>query len=213
MSQNKLLQLDSAGLKFDTATGQFEGYASVFDGVDAYGDTIQKGAYQETLENRNRPVMMYFNHNPDNVIGKWVEMREDEKGLFVKGELTNGHSMASDVRASLKHGAITGLSIGFNIPKGGSEYDEEKSIRILKKINLHEISIVTVPADNDARIDVESVKSSLEDAETKRDLETCLRESGFSKAAAQSFLARCAKVLRESEPATMKAEDISKLLK
>lgn len=209
--QNKLLTLDTAGVKFDSEHGTFEGYASVFGGVDSYRDTIEKGAYKETIENRDRPVMMYFNHNSDQVIGKWVEMREDDKGLYVKGELTSGHSLASDVRASLKHGAITGLSIGYRIPKGGSEYDEDKDVRILKKIELHEVSVVTVPADNDARIDVTTVKSA--DFSTVRDLEDCLRESGFSKSAAQAFLSRAREVLRDSGPKTLDKEQIKKLFK
>lgn len=209
--QNKLLTLDSAGVKFDSEHGTFEGYASVFGGVDSYRDTILKGAYAETIQNRDRPVMMYFNHDPSQVIGKWVEMREDDTGLYVKGELTAGHSLASDVRASLKHGAITGLSIGFRIPKGGSEYDEEKEVRILKKIELHEVSVVTVPADNDARIDVSTVKSF--DFGTVRELEDCLRESGFSKSAAQTFLARAREVWRDSEPETLKKEQIKQLFK
>lgn len=210
--ENKLIQTEVTGVKFDQETGQFSGYASVFGGVDSYGDTIEKGAYSDTLENRNRPVMMFFNHNPSQVIGKWVEMREDEKGLLVKGELTNGHSLASDVRASLKHGAITGLSIGFRIPKGGAEYDDETEIRTLKKIDLHEISVVTIPADNDARIDVASVKSALDEVATIRDLELCLRDAGFSKAAAQTFLAKAKGVLSDSEPEKFTMEQIEKLL-
>ena len=114
--QHKILQLNSAGVKFDGKNPRiFEGYASVFGGVDSYGDMIMPGAYADTIreENRNgRAIKMRWNHFGP-IIGKWLEMYEDDKGLYVKGELTPGHSTASDVAASLQHKAVDGLSIGY----------------------------------------------------------------------------------------------------
>jgi len=168
--------------------GRFTGYASVFDGLDSYGDTIKAGAFANTLSNRGRLPVMLFGHNPGRVIGKWLQLAEDSRGLHGEGEFTPGHSDAQDVMASMRHGAIDGLSIGFRIPKGGAEQKEDGG-RIIKQIDLVEISVVTFPADDAARIT--SVKEQLDSLESIRDVEAFLRESGgFSRAAAQALLSR-----------------------
>ena len=94
--QIKTLGLESLELKFAGEEMRFSGYASIFGGVDSYGDTIDPKAYDSTLANRQRPVRMRWNHYGD-IIGKWLTMFADSKGLFVEGELTPGHSKASDV--------------------------------------------------------------------------------------------------------------------
>ena len=101
--EQKLLQTKLTGVKFDESGLKFSGYASVFNGVDSYNDTIIKGAYSETLKNREREIKMRWNHVGP-VIGKWTEIKEDDTGLWVEGELTPNHSLANDVAASMKHG-------------------------------------------------------------------------------------------------------------
>lgn len=185
------LSLQLCELKFaqDKPTS-FSGYASVFGGVDAYGDTIVRGAYADTLKNRSSPVLMLYGHNPSRVIGKWPGLHEDEKGLFVEGELTPGHTDAGDVAASLKHGAMSGLSIGYRVPPGGSA-DGEDGTRKLLKIELVEISIVALPADDAARVDLGSVKSQIDELKTIRDVEGFLRdEASFSNALSRAVVER-----------------------
>ena len=170
MLETRSIGLDAAEVKFaGDKAGSFTGYASVFGGLDSYGDTILPGAYTETIKAR-RPLMLY-GHNPGRVIGKWTEIAEDSKGLLVRGEFTPGHSDAQDVYASLKHGALNGLSIGFRIPEGGAEMAEER--RLLKRIDLFEISVVSMPADDAARIG--DVKSAIEALTTRTDFEASLR--------------------------------------
>lgn len=187
---NKILPFQSSGLKFSSENSrQFEGYASVFGKVDSYGDTIVPGAYAETIKaaNRNgRPIKLRWNHwGP--VIGKWLEMAEDDTGLWVKGELTPNHSVASDAAASMLHGAVDGLSIGYMIPEGGSEQDG--AIRRLKQINLMEISVVEEPADVFAR--VSGIKAAVEAAANLKEIEALLRdEGGFSRANATALVSR-----------------------
>jgi uncharacterized protein len=183
-TEYKLLDVQTTEFKFDGETGEFEGYASVFNGVDSYGDTILPGAYKNTLKKRDRSVKMRWNHFGP-VIGKYAEMYEDEKGLYVKGQLTPGHSVANDVRASLIHGAIDGLSIGFFAKK--SENKEEGG-RILKEIELVEISVVEEPADLNARIT--NIKSAIEEAQRLADMEDILRDAGFSKSEATTMVSR-----------------------
>jgi len=214
--EKKLLQAENIQLKFDADKGEFEGYASVFGGVDSYGDTIAPGAYKKTLKKRDRAVKMRWNHFGP-VIGKWTEMREDEKGLFVRGQLTPGHSVAQDVLASLKHGAIDGLSIGFYPSKYKEDEEgkrtlqeielveitkykeDEEGKRTLQEIELVEISVVEEPADNAARIT--NVKADIEKAESLKQIEEILRDAGFSSPAATLLVSRVKAMAKsDSEP-------------
>lgn len=207
--QHKLLQIDQIDVKFASEKdGFFSGYASVFDGVDAYGDTIIKGAYQETLSNRKRPVQMRWNHYGD-VIGKWVTLKEDDKGLYVEGELTPNHSKAADVYASLKHGAIGGLSIGYRVVKG---IDNSTGGLDLHQIDLVEISVVETPADLNAQID--DVKSSINNAESLKEIEAILRDAGsFSRADATALVARIKSVALGEQAKQNETSEANEIIK
>lgn len=192
----KRLALDGAELKFDEAReGFFSGYASVFNGVDSYGDTITPGAYKKTLKKRARPIRMRWNHYGP-VIGKWLNIAEDEKGLYVEGELTPGHSVAEDVYASMKHGSIDGMSIGYR-PVKIEDHGDGK--RTLKEIELVEISVVEEPADLGAKVG--EVKAAIERAESLKEIESILRDGGYSRAAATALVSRIKSLsLGEQEP-------------
>lgn len=209
----KDLALADCEIKFaGDSVGSFEGYASVFGGVDSYGDTIVRGAYADTLKDRRTPVLMLYGHNPGRVIGKWTALAEDSRGLHVRGELTPGHTDAENTRASLKHGAISGMSIGYYVPEGGASISEDGKSRTLSKISLVEISVVSMPADDAARIDLSSVKSMLDQCTTFAELEDVLRDAAmFSRSSAKAFLARVKDVaLREAEAADgLKGIDLS----
>jgi len=182
--------LDRCELKFDSGSGWgvFEAIAASFGNNDSYDDTIVKGAFSETIKNRPRPLQIRLNHAPI-VIGKATELREDDVGLRVRGELTPGHSIAKDVHASMKHGALDGVSIGFRIPPNGSE-EKENGGRVLTNIDLREISIVSDPADDHARV-TENVKTEIESINSLMDAETMLREVAlFSKSEAVFLVSR-----------------------
>jgi len=182
---------------------QFEGYASVWDSVDSYGDTVQRGAFKKTIADyadKKRMPRMFFSHQQANVIGKWLEMKEDDYGLWVKGELTPGHRMAEDVRASLAHGAIDGLSIGF-IDRDSEETKEGG--RLLKEIELFEISVVSLPAEERAQIT--SLKSRLISMGGLKDAERVLRDAGFTRAEAAGFVSRV-KAMCQSESDALEAK-------
>ena len=112
----KTLSLSDCQIKLDGDSGKFAGYASVFGGTDSYGDTILRGAFESTLRNNGKPKMFY-GHQWDIPIGKWIKAKEDDHGLFVEGELTPGLSKSADVHAALKHGTLDGLSIGGYLKK------------------------------------------------------------------------------------------------
>lgn len=193
---NKLLNpIERCNLKFNevggldgTTNGLIEGYASTFGTVDGAGDTVLPGAFAESLENRSTPVRMFYQHDRSQVIGKWLEIREDDVGLFVVGELTPGHTLANDVYASLKHGAIDGLSIGFRPAKDGMKKIAGGG-RILGKVDLVEISAVTLPANTEATI--LNVKSDIESIDSLRECEKFLRDAGFSRSMAKAFISQC----------------------
>lgn len=206
--ETKQLALAQTELKFNGAAFAFSGYASVFGGVDSYGDTIEQGAYKNTLENRERPIRMRWNHYGE-VIGKWMTIREDERGLYVEGELTPGHSKAQDVFASLKHGAIDGLSIGYRV-KAFNQIDNDR--RLLKEIDLIEISVVEEPADLSARIS--EVKSALEKAESLKEIENLLRDvGGFSRVDAKHLVSKINSLCQREVEAEKNKQDIENLFK
>lgn len=210
MLLKKTLSLTAVDLKMEGDTGKFTGYASVFGGVDSYGDTIVKGAFESTLRKNGKPKMFY-NHDWSMPVGKWLVAKEDDHGLYVEGELTPSLRMAEDVRAAMKHGTIDGLSIGGYIERG--DYDETETGRIVRKWgNLMEISPVVWPADAAAKADATAMKGAdvteiIEHIETIRDLESFLRDAGgLSKGAAVALTARAKVILGQGEPDHKAAE-------
>ncbi len=188
----KTLKLEHVSLKFDGDAGTFAGYASVFGGVDSYGDTILKGAFEASL--RNGKPKMFFNHEWRMPVGKYTKAREDDKGLWVEGELTPGLALAQDVRAAMLHGTLDGLSIGGWVKKG--DYDDTDTGRVIRKwSNLVEVSPVVFPADGAARIDLANVKSMdfealLPECKTERDIERLLRDAGLGKWESMALVSR-----------------------
>lgn len=205
----KKLDLQKLELKFVGEGMTFSGYASVFGGVDSYGDTIDPKAYDATLKDRVRPIRMRWNHYGP-VIGKWLRMTTDSVGLFVEGELTPGHSTAIDTYASLKHGAIDGLSIGY-IAKSAIENPD--GTRLLKEIELIEISIVEEPADINAT--VSNIKSAIEKANSIREIEATLRDSaGLSRLEACAVVSRIKSVIQSDfDNGKKQAQEIAHLFK
>lgn len=175
---------------------EFEGYGSVWDNVDSYGDTMLKGCFVEAL--KARTPMMFFGHNPGRVPGKWISAEEDKHGLLLKGQLTPGHSEAQDLEASLRHGSLSGLSVGgYTTSAEWIEQDGEIIGRKVKAFDLYEVSIVSMPAETEARIDGQSIKSVLDECESVSDFEALLREvAGFSKSTATAFVSRMARIAR-----------------
>jgi phage head maturation protease len=122
------------------------------------------------------------------VIGKWLDIYEDDIGLYVKGSLTPHHSVADDVYASMKHGAVDGMSIGYRVKK------ERKDgvVRVLEDVELIEVSVVEEPADLGAIVEqVKGMGDAIGRCESLKELESMLRESaGFSRANATTFVSR-----------------------
>jgi len=165
-----------------SSSGVFSGYASTFySSPDAYGDVVAQGAFKNSIhqhtDRKTMPAMLWA-HEQSDVIGKWTHIEEDEHGLAVEGKLTLGTKQGSEAHALMKDGALS-LSIGFLVSENGSEI--EGNTRVLTDLQLHEISIVGMPANYHAVIN---------EVKDIRGLETKLRDAlGFSRRQAKRIAA------------------------
>ena len=135
-----------------TEDGAIEGYASVFGLADQGGDVVAAGAYGASLKaltGEKRAVKMLWQHDPAQPIGVWDEVREDGRGLFVKGRLLMAVDRAREAAALIAAGAIDGLSIGYRTVKASRD---EAGRRVLQKLDLWEVSLVTFPMLPQARV-------------------------------------------------------------
>lgn len=183
---------DSLRIKsFDDEKGIIEGYGSVFGNIDSYGDVIDSKAFDETIETLSKggdSIKMLWQHNPTQPIGVWTEVTKDNYGLKLKGRLTRGVEKAEEALKLLKDSAINGLSIGFIIPKGGINFDSTIKANIISKAILKEVSIVTFPANELAKLS--NVKTDYDLASYKRHIEQILRDGGLTKEDALEIISR-----------------------
>lgn len=174
--------------------GQFEGYASTFGNVDLGGDVVVKGAFQESIHKARSTgewPQMFWMHKPDQIPGKWHDMMEDTKGLKVKGE-TLPTTIGKDVKILMDARAVRALSIGFSLDDE-EDFEFRDGVRLLKRINLWEVSPVSIPMNPKAKIS--AVKALLHQrgeslTDLKRDLEQWFRSKGLSKSQSLAFASK-----------------------
>ncbi len=176
------------GLTLDEveADGVFSGYASLFGAVDLGKDLVEKGAFAASLKARGAAgIRMLFQHDPAEPIGVWTEIREDQRGLFVRGRLAKDVARAREVLSLMRTRALDGLSIGFRTVRAKS--DPRSGVRRILEADLWEISVVTFPMLPDARI--EHVKGRR--LPTTREFESWLtRDAGLTRGEARCVIAR-----------------------
>ena len=129
-----------------------EGYASLFGRADPGGDIVQPGAYAASLDAlaaAERRVKMLWQHDPTQPIGVWDEVREDTKGLFVRGRILTDVAKGREAAALIGAGAIDGLSIGYRTKRAAKD---EQGRRLLQDLELWEVSLVTFPMLPEARV-------------------------------------------------------------
>ena len=154
--------------------GSFAGYARVFEVIDGHKDVILPGAFRRTIQDRGSKIKLLWQHRMDEPIGVITELREDKRGLYVEGQLLLDVQRAQEAYALLKSGAIDGLSIGYKVID--AEMNAE-GVRLIKEVELFEISLVTFPANVHAGIT--KIKEVI--PQTIREFEQFLREAGFSR--------------------------------
>lgn len=152
-------------LKEANEEGEFSGYAAVFGNKDDGDDIIEKGAFARTiLEDFSRIKILSQHRGHDLPIGKPLELKEDDHGLYIRGKISDTQT-GRDIRTLLKDGVLTEMSIGYDTVK--YDFDSITGIRHLKEIRLWEVSIVTWAMNNQAKIDaVKSLQSGTEELKT-----------------------------------------------
>ncbi len=145
----------------DEAEGSFSGYANVFDTVDSYSTKFAKGCFVQSLkEHADEGTMpkLLWQHRYDAPVGVWDEMREDDKGLYVRGRLADT-TLARDALELLRlqseaNGAraIDGLSVGF-YPRAWERDEVDDDIITFTRVELIETSLVTFQSNKPSRVD------------------------------------------------------------
>ena len=169
------MELEHKFCRFDaevTVEGRtIEGYASLFGACDQGGDVVAQGAYARSLSRlgaEGRKVKMLWQHDPAQPIGIWDEVREDARGLYVKGRLLDSVERGGEAAAVIEAGAIDGLSIGYRTLKATKN---DKGHRVLTELELWEVSLVTFPMLPSARV---ASKGEAPDDAALRDLAEAL---------------------------------------
>ena len=175
MSSENTVKIEHKAFRFDLEntdeSGEFSGYAAVFGNRDSGDDIIEEGAFAKTIiEDFDRIKILSQHNDCDLPIGKPLELREDSKGLFIRGKISDTQK-GRDIRTLLKDGVLTELSIGYDAI--GFDFDSETGVRHLKEIRLWEISIVTWAMNDQAKIDevktlVESLKTEVKNGKIPR---------------------------------------------
>ena len=156
----------AAGAATMPTDGTVEGYAATFDRVpDSYGDVIKAGAFAKTLERweaEGKPIPLLYGHStdaPQHNIGKVVEAREDERGLFVRCEFDADNETAQYVRKLVQEGRLWQFSFAYStIDAGTVTLEDGTEAYELRELDLYEVSLVQIPANQ--RAVVTDVKSA-----------------------------------------------------
>lgn len=160
--------------------GRIEGYASRFGELDRGGDIVVKGAYAGSLSSGRKPKMLW-QHDPSQPIGVWDEVKEDDTGLFVRGRILETVEKGREVKSLIEAGAIDGMSIGYRTIKADRATD---GARLLKELDLWEVSMVTFPMLESAKID--AIKAA---EMSRREMEALLtQDAGLSRSVARSLM-------------------------
>jgi uncharacterized protein len=158
-SNVKRLSLPFQVKALDDEQGIIEAYGSVFNNEDMGGDVVRPGAFKRTIQNNtarmqagksDKLAVMLWQHDPDQPIGKWTEMKEDAHGLLCKGKITLDTQLGRDAYALIKDGVINEFSIGYEVMPGGANYDSKTGVRNLTELRLWEVSPVTFAMNQEA---------------------------------------------------------------
>ena len=171
--------------------GTFTGYGSVFNNTDQGGDVVESGAFGKSLDlwkSSGRVVPVLWQHKSAEPIGSWNSLTEDSHGLIGKAALwVEDAPYAKLAYRGMKEKTITGLSIGYRVKR--ETLDRKAGVNRLHELDLVEISVVTNPMNDAARVDAVKAKLLAGDKLTLREFEEILREKGFSRSEAERIAA------------------------
>ena len=167
------------------AAGEFSGHAAAFS-MDSHRDVIRPGAFAASIASHKAAGTMppfLFAHDQARPIGRIMTMQEDGRGLAISGKFNLATSAGRDAHAHAKANDISGLSIGYTVPAGSSSHARDGT-RTIQRLDVHEISLVALGSNKDARIRQVKMLS------TPDELEELLRDAGLSRRAAEAVTAR-----------------------
>lgn len=198
-----------------------EGLASTFGNIDRAGDIIEKGAFKKTIKlmkSGERVVRLLNQHRMDQPIGIVDSLKETDEGLLMIARMPRENSMVKDMVPLLKMKALNDFSIGFNITESENL---DNGNRIIKEVDLWEVSVVTIPANEKAKITsvkkeenpmannnvekddkvVDAIKA--ESIVSKKEYEQMLKDTGlFTRKATVYLASRFTEDSRRSDSAT-----------
>lgn len=134
--------------------GIFEGYLSTYDDVDSYGTYFIPGAWDKSIErfNSGEVIPVLWSHDRSKPIGKFTELKSDDKGLWGRGKLTLEDPQAKIAYAHMKDGSVMGLSVGFEMDYDNVIYNRLLDALGIAEADLFECSVVVFPANTNAKI-------------------------------------------------------------
>lgn len=182
-------------IKSVNEAGVFVGLGSVFGNIDGGMDIVAPGAFGKSLQAwkaKGRMPAMLYQHRQGEPIGKYNRMDESADGLVLEGQLALKTQRGAETYELMKMGALTGLSIG-GLPVD-TDYNAKSDVRTIKEFDLFEVSVVTFPMNDAARI---SAVKSIEEIGDLSGAELYLREAGgISRSEAKAMVSRIAAIAR-----------------
>ena len=170
-------------------SGTFAGYGSVYGVLDAGDDVIAPGAFSESVQKAQQSGLMpalLWQHKASEPIGAYTLMREDDHGLYVEGRLALRTQRGLEAYELMRMHAVSGLSVGFQTKDDA--FDAKTGVRTIRKGDLWEVSLVTFPMNNYARVHAVKSMHAIGDL---AGAERYLREHlGLSRTQAKGFVAR-----------------------
>ena len=162
-------QLSVKAVEGDETKATVTGYASTFDRTpDSYGDIVAPGAFTESLarwaslNEQGKFIPLLYGHNaldPDYNIGRVISAEEDERGLLITAEFDMSNPKAVYVRKLVQEGRVYQFSFAYDVLKAGEvELEGGDKAYELQKLEIYEISLVQIPANQNAT--VEDIKSA-----------------------------------------------------
>jgi HK97 family phage prohead protease len=175
--------------------GSFVAYGSTFGNVDLVGDIVQKGAFVKSLDEKGASgVKMFLQHNSNDIIGKYTNIYEDEKGLVIEGKFYLGNiQKADETHFLMKEGEITQFSIGYRVVN--KSFDSNGNC-LLKELDLIEVSPVTFPANPSAQLVAVKTANEMSEKEFERKLRDAV---GLSRNEAKTLMSEGFKALKQRD--------------
>lgn len=203
-----MLHLDARfEIKELAQSGLFTGYGSIYDTLDLNDDIVQAGAFAQSLaghQQKGTMPAMLWQHRAGEPIGAYSVMREDSKGLFVEGQLALKTQRGGEAYELLQMKAVDGLSVGFMTRE--DSIDRKTNIRTIKRADLFEVSLVTMPANESARV---STVKNIEEVTDFKSAERFLRDSGgLSRSEATAFFTRVKGLVQRDSVADNEARQL-----